>query len=49
MELREPQTLGSEPIERRRLDLTAVRTQVAEAEIVGDDEQDIRPRHGRFL
>ena len=44
IEVLEPDALPGERVEVRRLDLgVAVNTQVAEALIVGDDHQDVRP------
>ena len=47
VELREADPLGRQPIEVRRLDdPLPVRTEIAVAEVVGQDEDDVRPRRG---
>ena len=41
--LGEPQSSARQPIEVRRIDLAAIRAEIGEAEVVGEDHHDIRP------
>jgi cell division protein FtsN len=40
--LREPQAPARQPIKVRRVDLAAIRAEIGEAEIVGQDHKDVR-------
>ena len=44
VELGEPQPAGGEPVQVGRLDLAAVAAQVGEAQVIGEDDDDVGSR-----